>query len=91
MLSLIPLLHRNIPFLVFVEFFLVRTSSRTKIVAIIKAPEMIAEIIFSDFFLPPVVTLNDQISSLIVVRHSTYTTVDGLGDIGFVFFVVDIH
>ncbi len=91
MLSLIPLLHRNIPVLVVVEFFLVRTTGRTTIVAIIKAPKMIAEISFSDFFLPPVVTLNDQISSLIVVRHSTYTTVDGLGGIGFVFSVVDVH
>ncbi len=90
-MSLIPLLHKNIPLLVVVEFFLVRTTGRTTIVAIIKAPKMIAEIIFSDFFLPPAVTLNDQISSLIVVRHSTYTTVDGLGDIGFVFSVVDVH
>ncbi len=91
MLSLIPLLHRNIPVVVVAEFFLIKTTGRTTIVAIIKAPKMIAEIIFSDFFLPPVVTLNDQISSLIVVRHSTYTTVDGLGGIGFVFSVVDVH
>jgi len=77
--------------LVVVEFFLVRTTGRTTIVAIIKAPKMIAVIIFSDFFLPPAVTLNDQISSLIVVQFSTYTTVDGLGDIRFVFSVVDVH
>jgi hypothetical protein len=90
-LSLRPLLHKNIPFLVVVEFSLVRTTGRTTIVAIIKPPKMIAEIIFSDFFLPPAVTLNDQISSLIVVRHGTYTSFDGLGDIGFFFSVVDVH
>ncbi len=67
--------------MIFVEFFGITTVARTTIVATINTPTMIAEIIFNDFFLPPVATLNDQISSFIIAKHNTYATVDGIGDI----------
>ena len=60
-LSLISLLHKNIPVLIPVESFAVRISERTRIIAIIETTKMIAEIVFSNFFLPSALALNDHV------------------------------
>jgi hypothetical protein len=77
--------------LVVVESFFVRTIGRVIVVATIKIPMMIVKIIFNDFFLSPVVILNDQIFSTIIFIHNTYGTSDGTLGIGFVFSTGDVH